>query len=121
MEAAREAGLRVTTISARTPDVIASAIEKISQMWSNALIILASPLMSGQAARIAEFALHLKLRAIFCRAPQLASGPNGAGDATSRAWSSGSEISYFSIAFLIAVCSSGASTIPMNSAVPWIW
>ncbi|MFB9264499.1 ABC transporter substrate-binding protein [Bradyrhizobium erythrophlei] len=64
-EAARQAGLQVTTIGAPTPGDIAPAFEKIAQARPGALVILGSPLMSGQAGRIAELALQLKLPSIY--------------------------------------------------------
>jgi putative ABC transport system substrate-binding protein len=65
VDTARHAGLQVTTVGARTPGDLAPAFEKIAQARPSALVILSSPLMSGQAGRIAEFALQLKLPSIY--------------------------------------------------------
>jgi putative tryptophan/tyrosine transport system substrate-binding protein len=65
LNAARQAGLQVTAVEARTPSDIAPGFEKIAQARPNALLILGSPLMSVQAGRIAELALQLKLPSIY--------------------------------------------------------
>jgi putative ABC transport system substrate-binding protein len=65
LDAARQAGLQVTAVEARTPGDIAPAFEKIAQARPGALVILQSPLMSVQAGRIAELALQLKLPSIY--------------------------------------------------------
>jgi putative ABC transport system substrate-binding protein len=64
-DAARQAGLQVTAVEARTPNDIAPGFEKIAAARPGALIILNSVLMSGQARRNSELALRLKLPAIY--------------------------------------------------------
>ena len=64
-DAARQAGLQVTAVEARTPNDIAPGFEKIAAARPGALIILNSVFMSGQARRNSELALQLKLPAIY--------------------------------------------------------
>jgi putative ABC transport system substrate-binding protein len=64
-DAARQAGLQVTAVEARTPNDIAPGFEEIAAARPGALIILNSVLMSGQARRNSELALRLKLPAIY--------------------------------------------------------
>src|SRR5438045_9127225 len=83
--AARQAGLQVTSVEARTPTDIAPGFEKIAAARPGALVILNSPLMTVQESRNSELALQLKLPAIytdplFARAGGLMSyGPNRDG------------------------------------------
>ena len=64
-DAARQAGLQVTVVEARTPDDIAPGFERIAAARPGALVILNSVLMSGQAHRNSELALRLKLPSIY--------------------------------------------------------
>ena len=64
-DAARLVGLQVTAVEARTPNDIAPGFEKIAAARPGALIILNSVLMSGQVRLNSEFALRLKLPAIY--------------------------------------------------------
>jgi putative ABC transport system substrate-binding protein len=64
-DAARQAGVEVTIVQARTPNDIAPGFEKIAAAHPGALVILNSVLMSIQASRNAELALQLKLPAIY--------------------------------------------------------
>jgi len=64
-KAAGSAGLQVTVVEARTASDIAPAFEKIAQARPGALVILTSPLMTVQAGRNSELALHLKLPSIY--------------------------------------------------------
>ena len=81
-DAARQVGVQVTIVQARTPDDIAPAFEKMAAAHPGALVILNSVLMAVQQSRNAELALQLKLPAIytdprFARAGGLMSyGPN---------------------------------------------
>jgi len=63
--AARKAGVQVTSVQARTPNDIVPGFEKIAATHPGALVILNSVLMSGQASRNAELALQLKLPAVY--------------------------------------------------------
>ncbi len=65
LDAARQMGVQVTAVEARTPNDIAPGFEKIATARPSALIILASPLMSAQVGRNSELALQLKLPAIY--------------------------------------------------------
>ena len=65
LDAARQAGLQVTSVEARTPNDIAPGFEKIAAARPDALVILNSPLMSVQEKLISELALQLKLPAIY--------------------------------------------------------
>jgi putative ABC transport system substrate-binding protein len=65
LDAARQAGLQVTSVEARTPNDIASGFEKIAAARPDALVILNSPLMTVQENRNSELALQLKLPAIY--------------------------------------------------------
>jgi len=65
LDSARQAGMQPTPVEARTPTDVAPAFEKIAQARPDALVILGSPLMSGQGGRIAELALRLKLPSIY--------------------------------------------------------
>jgi putative tryptophan/tyrosine transport system substrate-binding protein len=65
LDAARQAGLQLTSVEARTPNDIAPGFEKIAAARPDALVILNSPLMSVQEKLISELALQLKLPAIY--------------------------------------------------------
>jgi putative tryptophan/tyrosine transport system substrate-binding protein len=65
LDAARQAGLQVTSVEARTPNDIAPGFEKIAAARPDALVILNSPLMSVQEKLNSELALQLKLPAIY--------------------------------------------------------
>jgi putative tryptophan/tyrosine transport system substrate-binding protein len=62
---AAKAELQVTAVQARTQDELPPAFAKITQAKSGALVVLSSPLMSIQAARIAQFAVESRLPSIF--------------------------------------------------------
>jgi putative tryptophan/tyrosine transport system substrate-binding protein len=64
-DAARQVGVQVTIVQARTPDDIAPGFEKIAAAHPGALVILNSVLMAVQQSRNAELALQLKLPAIY--------------------------------------------------------
>ena len=57
--------LQIITVEARYADDLAPAFRTIAKAGPNALVILNAPLMSIQAARIAELALGLKLPSIY--------------------------------------------------------
>jgi putative tryptophan/tyrosine transport system substrate-binding protein len=64
-DVARQLGLQVMAVEARTPNDIVPGFEKIAAARTGALVILNSVLMSGQAGRNSELALRLKLPAIY--------------------------------------------------------
>ena len=57
--------LQIIAIEARNADDLAPAFRTIAKAGPRALVILNAPLMSVQAARIAELALGLKLPSIY--------------------------------------------------------